>query len=181
MFVVAIVIINIVSSGLRVESIMQSIFIILSILIFFLGFVMRSIRMVFRNKLTDRGIGALRKILGFYEFLKLTEKDKLKLTNAPELQPKLFEKFLPYAMVLGVEEQWAKRFENIYTTMPSWYADSSLSTFNSHALVVSLYGLNSSINSSIGASSGSHSSGFSGGGGGGFSGGGSGGGGGGSW
>jgi uncharacterized membrane protein len=129
--------------------------------------------------LSQQGITTVGKILGFEAFLQLTEADKLKLLDAPDLQPEMFEKFLPYAMVLGVEKEWAKKFEGIYTTMPAWYEDPTVSTMNSYILAQNLGGFNGSFNKVWNiASAPSGSSGF---GGGGFSGGGFGGGGGGSW
>jgi len=130
------------------------------------------------HKLTPRGISTLGKILGFREFLQLTEKDKLQLLNAPELQPEMFERFLPYAMVLGVEDKWAKKFEGIYNTIPNWYEDPTAASFNSYVLARNLTLFNGSFNQVFNITSPRSSSGF---GGGGFSGGGSGGGGGGSW
>ncbi len=61
--------------------------------------------LVLGHKLTPKSLSVLKKILGFREFLQLTEKDRLELLNAPELQLEIFEKFLPYAMVLGVEDK----------------------------------------------------------------------------
>ena len=130
------------------------------------------------NKLTPQGIAALGKILGFKEFLQLTDKDKLRLLNAPELRPETFEKFLPYAMVLGVEDKWAQKFEGIYNTIPDWYEDPTEAGFNSYVFARNLALFNSSFNQVFNITSPNSSSGF---GGGGFSGGGSGGGGGGSW
>ncbi|MDO8676531.1 MAG: DUF2207 domain-containing protein, partial [Candidatus Azambacteria bacterium] len=130
------------------------------------------------HKLTPQGISTLGKILGFREFLQLTEKDKLRLFNAPELQPEMFEKFLPYAMVLGVEDKWAQKFEGIYSTIPNWYEDPTATSFNSYVLASNLTLFNGSFNQVFSITSPRSSSGF---GGGGFSGGGSGGGGGGSW
>lgn len=129
------------------------------------------------KKLTPQGVATLGKILGFREFLQLTEKDKLELLNAPELRPEIFEKFLPYAMVLGVEEKWAKKFEGIYHNAPAWYEDPTRPTFNSYVLMHNLSAFDSSFNRVFNITSPRSSSGFSGG----SSGGGSGGGGGGSW
>lgn len=130
------------------------------------------------NKLTSKGVFTLGKILGFREFLQLTEKDKLQILNAPELQPEMFEKFLPYAMVLGVEEKWAQKFEGIYNTIPNWYEDSTATNFNSYVLARNLTFFNGSFNQVFNITSPRSGSGF---GGGGSSGGRSGGGGGGSW
>lgn len=129
-------------------------------------------------KLTPKGVTVVQKTLGFREFLQYTEKDKLEMMNAPALKPETFEKFLPYAMVLGVEDKWAKKFEGIYTTMPTWYEDPTMTAFNGSLLVTNLMIFNGSFNKAFNIAAAPATSGF---GGGGFSGGGFGGGGGGSW
>jgi len=55
-------------------------------------------------------------ILGFQEFMNRVDADRLK-----RMPPDTFEKFLPYAMALGVEHRWAKAFEGIVQNPPSWY------------------------------------------------------------
>lgn len=70
---------------------------------------------------TKKGSEARERILGFKLFLSVTEKDRLKFFNAPEKKPELFEKYLPYAMVLGVEREWARQFEGLYSAPPEWY------------------------------------------------------------
>ncbi|MBM4186235.1 MAG: DUF2207 domain-containing protein [Gemmatimonadetes bacterium] len=66
-------------------------------------------------------------IAGFAEFLQRVEGDRLRdFVKTPEM----FERFLAYAMAFGVEKQWAKAFEGIYTTPPSWYHGGNLSHFN---------------------------------------------------
>jgi uncharacterized membrane protein len=92
-----------------------------------------------------------------------------------------FEKLLPYAIVLGVADQWADAFAGIYTEPPSWYHSSRYTHGFAPRLFVgdlgrSLGTMGRTMSSSP-ASSGSGGSGFSGG----SSGGGFGGGGGGSW
>ena len=67
---------------------------------------------------TVRGTRELEKVLGFQEFLSRVEGDRLdRVVKTPEM----FEKFLPYAMALGVEARWAKAFEGIYKEPPQWY------------------------------------------------------------
>ena len=92
----------------------------------------------------------------------------------------MFERLLPFAVAFGVEKIWAKRFESLNITQPSWYHSYSGTNFSTYLLVNSL---NSSFRSVATAATPTRSSsGFSSGmGGGGFSGGGGGGGGGGSW
>ena len=129
-------------------------------------------------KLTPKGMTALQKILGFREFLRYTETDRLKMMNAPSLKPEQFEECLPYAMVLGVEKEWAKKFEGIAVPAPAWYEDPTMTAFNSSLFMANVMLFNSSFNRTFNIASQPASSGF---GAGGFSGGGFGGGGGGSW
>jgi len=55
-------------------------------------------------------------ILGFQEFMNRVDADRLK-----RMPPDTFEKFLPYAMALGVEHQWASAFQGLIQNPPSWY------------------------------------------------------------
>lgn len=130
---------------------------------------------------TKQGVETLEEIRGFQWFLSVTETDRLKFHNAPEKKPEQFEKLLPYAMVLGVESEWAKQFEGIYKTPPDWYEGRPGSAFNAVVFASALNSMSSSVNSAAVANPNSGAGGGSSGFGGGFSGGGFGGGGGGSW
>ena len=55
-------------------------------------------------------------VRGFQEFMNRVDADRLK-----RMPPDTFEKYLPYAMALGVEHQWAQAFAGIVTSPPSWY------------------------------------------------------------
>jgi len=128
---------------------------------------------------TIKGVKARDHILGLKEYLKVAEKDRIKFHNAPEKNPQLFEKLLPYAMVLGVEKEWAKQFEDIYRENSGWYEDNVGGNFSSVLLINSLNFFSTRAGTAFSSRPGSAAgggSGFSGGGGGGF-----GGGGGGSW
>jgi uncharacterized membrane protein len=126
---------------------------------------------------TQSGAGALEKILGFEDFLNHVEADRF---NRMIKTPEMFEKFLPFAMALGVEKNWSKAFQNIYTQPPQWYQGGTYGPSFYPAMFVSNLNSMSSqagdVLSSAPRSSGG--SGFGGDGGGGFSGGGFGGGGG---
>lgn len=75
---------------------------------------------------TLQGTRTLEGVLGFEEFLTRVEADRFeRVVKSPEL----FEKFLPYAMALGVEKTWARAFESIVTTAPAWYHSSDLAQF----------------------------------------------------
>jgi uncharacterized membrane protein len=123
---------------------------------------------------TEKGVIAKEYLLGLKDYLQIAEKDRLQFHNTPERKLEVFEKLLPYAMVLGVADIWTKEFEGIYTTPPSWYSGPSGVTFNAGELVRSMNSFSSSATSSLSSMS-------QGSGGGGSSGGGGGGGGGGSW
>jgi uncharacterized membrane protein YgcG len=126
---------------------------------------------------TIAGTRALEGILGFEDFLAHVESDRF---NRMIKTPEMFEKFLPFAMALGVEKNWSKAFQNIYTQPPSWYQGGYGPSFYPYMFVNNLNSMSSqasSIMTSAPRSSGG--SGFGGGDGGGSSGGGFGGGGGG--
>jgi uncharacterized membrane protein len=55
-------------------------------------------------------------VLGFQEFMNRVDSDRIK-----RMPPDTFEKFLPYAMALGVEHHWAQAFDGIIKDPPSWY------------------------------------------------------------
>ena len=46
------------------------------------------------------------------------------------MPPDTFEKFLPYAMALGVEHHWAKAFQGIVQSPPTWYEGAYGPSFN---------------------------------------------------
>lgn len=133
---------------------------------------------------TPRGAAVKDAAEGLKLYLNTAEKDRIAMLQSPSApyapqtgEPvktvELFEKLLPYAMVLGVEKQWAGQFQDIYTTPPEWY-NGNWSTFNALYLADSLSDSMSAMNSSFAApsSSGSGSGGSAGGGGGGGGGGG---------
>jgi hypothetical protein len=131
----------------------------------------------FMPRKTRKGVEMREKVLGLKRYLEVAEKDRIEFHNAPEKNPKRFEELLPYAMVLGVEEQWAKQFEGIYQRQPDWYVGAG-TNFAAITLTHQLGGFQSLTSSNLTARPSSGGSGFSGGG---FAGGGGGGGSVGSW
>jgi len=77
---------------------------------------------------TGSGTRALEQVLGFEEFLRRVESEHLKRVIIGH--PELFDKYLPYAMAFGVEKQFARAFEGIYTEPPRWYVGPSVTNFN---------------------------------------------------
>ena len=127
---------------------------------------------------TAAGAQALEGVLGFEEFLARVESDRIARV---EKTPAMFEKFLPFAMALGVEQKWARAFEGICQKPPDWYRGGSVSDFRPRLFVDQLGGMSRSAAAiMVSQPRSAGGSGFGGGGGGGgFSGGGFGGGGGG--
>ena len=133
---------------------------------------------IFMPARTVKGTRVLEGILGFQEFLDRVESDRYRrMITSPEM----FERFLPYAMALGVEEKWAKAFEDIYREPPDWYVGRQAHAFHTGLFVNNLAAMTSQAGAVMASQPRSTGgSGFGGGGGGGgFSGGGFGGGGGG--
>jgi len=121
-------------------------------------------------------------VLGFQEFMNRVDAERLKL-----MPPTTFEKFLPFAMALGVEHHWAQAFAGIVKDPPGWYVGPGgvYGGFNPIFFSSSMHSMASDMHqvfvSAPRASSSGSGFGGGGGGGGGFSGGGFGGGGGGAF
>jgi uncharacterized membrane protein len=76
----------------------------------------------------------------------------------------IYEKLLPYAVIFGLEKQWAAELARYYVdTSPDWYTGSN--AFNAGIFAASIGSLTSSVSTSYSGSSSSSSSGGSGGGG----------------
>lgn len=139
---------------------------------------------------TQKGVDMRDYLYGLRDYMKLAESDRIKTLQSPhgrltekidtgdEKQlVKLYERLLPYAMLFGIEREWAKEFANLYHEQsPDWYVGSG--AFNAVYFAGALHGFSSASTASFSPPSSSSSSGM---GGGGFSGGGGGGGGGGGW
>ncbi|MBI4164235.1 MAG: DUF2207 domain-containing protein [Acidobacteria bacterium] len=130
---------------------------------------------------TRAGRAIMDKIDGFKMFLGATIQDRMKYMYSPMMTPELYEKYLPYALALGMEEPWSEQFSEILQIAAQhgregeyrhpWYWGESWRTLGATAFASSLAsGFSSAIASSStapGSRSGSRSSGGSSGGGGG--------------
>ena len=144
---------------------------------------------------TDQGQKIRDEIEGFRMYLGTAEKEFLRRMHPPEKAVDLYEEYLPYALALDVENEWAENFRDVlaeaavapsgersqvHAYHPAWYHGDRWDKFASGAFASGLVAaLGTAISSSAtapGSSSGSSSFG-----GGGSSGGGGGGGGGGGW
>jgi uncharacterized membrane protein YgcG len=131
---------------------------------------------------TVKGARARIAVLGFQEFMNRVDAERLKI-----MPPNTFEKYLAFAMALGVEHHWAQAFAGIVKDPPQWYVGPGgyMGGFNPIFFSSSMHNMASDMHQVFVSAprSSSSRSGFGGGGGGGggFSGGGFGGGGGGAF
>jgi hypothetical protein len=129
---------------------------------------------------TVAGRAIMDRIEGFRQYLGVAEEDRLNALNPPDKTPELFERFLPYALALDVENRWATRFAAVLAAAgtgavaASWYQGNqwgnnpvALTEQLSGALTQTIASASSAPGSSDGGSSGGGSSGGGGGGGGG--------------
>ncbi|AXK60576.1 DUF2207 domain-containing protein [Candidatus Chromulinivorax destructor] len=68
---------------------------------------------------------------GFKQYLMVSEVERINLIGTPPIRtPELYEKYLPYAIALGIEKQWTAQFSSLFKKigkqgeanyMPVWY------------------------------------------------------------
>jgi uncharacterized membrane protein YgcG len=129
---------------------------------------------------TPEGRKVLDHIAGFKQYLSIAEGERLERMTPPADTSALFEKYLPFAIALAVENHWAERFAGVLAAAQAqgqqgfaWYSGTSSPWSNPSSFADSV---GSSLSSAVGSASTAPGSG-----GGGSSGGGGGGGGGGGW
>lgn len=134
----------------------------------------------FRRPLTDQGAAVRDHLRGLRLYIELAEADRIRVLQGPETAERrraaaddprerlhLYEELLPWAMVFGLEAQWAAVLGELYgDEAPGWYRGSQ--GFTPLAFAAGMSTLSSSTTSSfgsLGSSSGSGGSSFGGGGG----------------
>lgn len=135
---------------------------------------------------TREGRGVMDRIAGFERYLSITEEDRLEALHPPEKTPELFERYLPHAIALGVENRWAGKFASVLAAASAdpgrqgghygWYVGSQ-NVWSNPGMFATTVGATlassaAAASTAPGSSSGSGGGGFSGGGGGGGGGGG---------
>jgi uncharacterized membrane protein len=125
-------------------------------------------------KRTQAGVDLLFKIKGFELYMKTAEKYRQQFYE----KENIFDKFLPYAIVFGIAELWAKKMELIYgedyfkNYHPVWLVGTLPTNFDLQSFTHQLNSITTSVSQNTGGSSGAGGGGGSGGGGGGGGGGG---------
>ena len=129
---------------------------------------------VIMPKRTQAGVDLLFKIKGFELYMKEAEKYREKFNE----KENIFDQFLPYAIIFGIAELWAKKMQLIYGDdyfnhyHPVWLVGAIPSNFNVNTFTSQLNSISTSISSNVGGPSGAGGMGGAGGGGGGGGGGG---------
>lgn len=134
-----------------------------------------------RVPLEPKGVALRDHLLGLKEYIRLAEADRLRYLQSPQgaLRKRvdvddraqvvhLNEKLLPYAVLFGLEKEWAEELGRYYEeqgTEPSWYHRRG--AFNAGVFAASVGAVSTSVSSSYSSSSGGSSGGASSGGGGG--------------
>jgi hypothetical protein len=135
---------------------------------------------------TREGRVVMDQIAGFELYLSVTEEDRFETLHPPEKTPELFERYLPHAIALGVENRWADNFSSVLAAAAAapdqrnagmgWYVGSHNAWSNpgrfATAVGATLASTVAAASTAPGSSSGSGGGGSSGGGGGGGGGGG---------
>ena len=133
-----------------------------------ISFLIKIIFSYYMPIVTPKGLEVKWEALGFKEYLHTAERFRI---GSETLET--FSKFLPYAMIFGIEKQWAERFSNFSYQQQSWYypvgTPSSFSEFGS-----SFSSFTDSVSSTFSSSPGGSGAGGAAGGGGGGGGGGAG-------
>jgi uncharacterized membrane protein YgcG len=125
--------------------------------------------------LTPSGAELREHLDGLREYIRLAEADRIRMlqsvSGAERLEGpdgaivKVYEKLLPYAVLFGLEKEWAAEIAKYYDeNPPDWY-DGNVSGFHVAAFAASMGALSSSVSTTYSGSSSSSSSGGSGGGG----------------
>ena len=80
---------------------------------------------------TPQGYGTLRRMRGFKRFIDESEKDRARFAE----QQHLFSEYLPYAVVFGATDKWARTFSGLDGTVPrtDWYVGSHAFTYAAFA------------------------------------------------
>jgi len=109
------------------------------------------------------------KIEGFKMYLSVAEGSRIRMMGAPEKNIGLYEKYLPYAIALDVENAWTRQFNHVIEQIssesgyqPGWYQSNRSFSVKSAGRMTGSLG--SALSSAVSSSSGSRGGGSSGGG-----------------
>jgi hypothetical protein len=85
----------------------------------FFIYIMYEIIFLSENKLTKKGRRIKNSLLGFKTFLETAESDRIDFFN--NIKSDSFTRYLPYAIALGVEKKWTKKYSRFVVDVPFVY------------------------------------------------------------
>jgi uncharacterized membrane protein YgcG len=77
------------------------------------------------GNLTAHGVQVRTHVKGLREFIHRADKDELRRMSETMPAQALYERLLPYALVFGFVEQWARAFEGMQLEPPEWFEGST--------------------------------------------------------
>ncbi|MFA7109529.1 MAG: DUF2207 domain-containing protein [Sphaerochaetaceae bacterium] len=83
-------------------------------------FITASLVFVFIKKRSPEGKALMESALGLREFIEKVEIDQLKMMI--DDNPEFYYHVLSFAIVLGLEEKWAHKFDSLIVKTPDWYS-----------------------------------------------------------
>lgn len=83
----------------------------------FLNGILIYVYLNYEARLSKKGFILKEDWLGFKMYLETAERYRMQ-----NLTPETFEKYLPYAIIFGIEKKWGKAFESVNMQNPSWYS-----------------------------------------------------------
>ncbi len=84
------------------------------------GLFMFSFFTVITRQRSEYGQKKLEEVLGLRDFIETVEMDELK--RMIDTDPQFYYRLLSYAIVLGLEKKWAKKFSSFSIEPPTWYS-----------------------------------------------------------
>ncbi len=183
-FGILLIILTAVAAGIILMRYSTPVLILYSVLILVLCILVQVVFGRIMSAYTPEGRRVLDHVLGFKMYLETAEQRRFDALNPPEMNLRLFEKYLPYAIALGCENEWASKFDDVLQQaeqqgyQPAYFRGFGTTSFSASEFTG---GLGSSFTGTISSSSTAPSQSSGGSGGAGSSGGGGGGGGGGGW
>lgn len=82
---------------------------------------------------TKEGIKLNNHIAGLKRYIKVAEKERMDFHYDPKKNPELFEKLLPFAVVLGLQQKWDKHMSDLDYN-PDWYMSSTSGSLSVNSL-----------------------------------------------
>ena len=82
---------------------------------------------------TREGRAVLDRIAGFKHYLSIAEEERLEALHPPDKTPELFERYLPYAIALKVENDWASRFTSVLAAAAASGQTQTMGWYSGHS------------------------------------------------